>query len=103
LQTWAKAWSDKDLKGYFASYAPGFEPQNGQSRKDWSEDRKDRIVSKKSIQVQIYDVDVEVKGTKAKVTLRQRYESDGLKTNSRKSFDMVAEGDQWLILRESNR
>lgn len=103
MQAWARAWSDKDLKNYFAAYASNFEPQNGQSRKDWREERKDRIVGKKSIQVQIYDVDIQIKGAKAKVFLRQRYESDGLKTNSRKTFDMVQEGDQWLILRESNR
>jgi tetratricopeptide (TPR) repeat protein len=103
LQAWAKAWSDKDLKNYFAAYASAFEPQNGQSRKDWREERKDRIVGKKSIQVQIYDVESQIKGSKARVTLRQRYESDGLKTNSRKTFDMVLEGDQWLIVRESNR
>lgn len=103
LETWAKAWSAKDLDKYFAAYSPNFEPPKGQQRKDWEADRKARISSKSAIKVQIKDMAVKWEDKKAVVTLTQSYQADEINATGKKVFDMVQESDQWLILREANQ
>jgi ketosteroid isomerase-like protein len=103
LETWAKAWSAKDLDKYFAAYSPNFEPPKGQQRKEWEADRKARISSKSAIKVQIKDIAVKWDDKKAIVTLTQSYQADEINATGKKVFDMVQESDQWLILREANQ
>lgn len=101
LQAWAKAWSDKDMKRYYAAYANEFKPANGATRAQWESDRQIRIVSKKTIAVVLREVKVTTNGDTAMVRFQQIYSSDNLKGTSRKTLDMVREGQKWLIVRES--
>lgn len=101
VKAWAKAWSDKDMTRYYAAYASEFTPANGASRAQWESDRRIRIVSKKTISVELRDVKVTTKGDTAMVRFQQIYSSDNLKGTSRKTLDMVRQGQNWLIVRES--
>jgi tetratricopeptide (TPR) repeat protein len=101
VQAWAKAWSDKDMKRYYAAYASQFTPANGATRAQWESDRRIRIVSKKTIAVELRDMKVTAKGDTATVRFQQIYSSDNLKGTSRKTLDMVRQGQKWLIVRES--
>lgn len=101
LQLWAKAWAQKDLDKYFAAYAKDFDPPERLSRAKWESDRRNRIVSKKKIGVELKQIQVQLQGAKATVKFQQIYESDNFKGNSRKTLEMVKQGDRWLILRES--
>ena len=101
VQLWAKAWAHKDLDKYFAAYAKDFDPPDRISRAKWESDRRNRIVSKKKIAVELKQVQVQIQGNKATVKFQQIYESDNFKGNSRKTLDMTKQGDRWLILRES--
>jgi ketosteroid isomerase-like protein len=101
VQAWAKAWSDKDMKRYYAAYASQFTPANGATRAQWESDRRIRIVSKKTIAVELRDMKVTAKGHTATVRFKQIYSSDNLKGTSRKTLDMVRQGQKWLIVRES--
>lgn len=101
VKAWAKAWSDKDMTRYYAAYASQFKPANGASRAQWESDRRIRIVSKKTISVELRDVKVTTKGDTAMVRFQQIYSSDNLKGSSRKTLDMVRQGQNWLIVRES--
>ena len=100
VNAWAKAWSEKDVAGYLASYAGNFETPNGEARKLWEEQRRERITKPKSISVTVKIVSLDVKDDTAQVTLRQTYRSDALKANSTKTLSLVKSGDRWLIRQE---
>jgi len=102
VQAWAKAWANKDMAGYLGAYGEKFDPPRNQSRKAWEEERRDRIVSKRSISVDVSDFDVKVTDGKARVSFRQNYKAGALVANSRKTLDMVRQGSSWLIVRESS-
>jgi hypothetical protein len=86
---------------YYAAYANNFVPANRVSRAQWESDRRVRIVSKKSISVEVRDIQISFNGETATARFQQMYRSDNLKGNSRKTLDMVRQGNRWLIVRES--
>lgn len=98
---WAKAWSQKDMNRYLAAYASSFTPPDKMPRAKWESDRRVRIVSKKTIQVDVNNLKIEVTGHKATARFQQIYESDNFKGNSHKTLEMVKQGDRWLIVREA--
>ena len=98
---WAKAWGQKDMARYFAAYTSSFAGPDRQSRAKWESDRQVRIVSKKSISVVVNHLKIEVNDNKATAQFQQIYESDNFKGNSRKTLEMVKNGERWLIARET--
>jgi len=101
VSAWAKAWSQKDMNRYLVAYASSFNPPDKLSRTKWESDRHLRIMSKKSISVDVNNLKIEVSGNKALAHFQQIYESDNFKGNSRKTLEMVKQGDRWLITREA--
>ena len=101
VQAWAKAWSQKDMPRYFAAYTSTFTGAERQPRAKWESDRQVRIVSKKSISVVANNLKIDVNGNKATAQFQQIYESDNFKGNSRKTLEMVKQGERWLIARET--
>ncbi|MDP1999868.1 MAG: tetratricopeptide repeat protein, partial [Rhodoferax sp.] len=53
VEAWAKAWSNKNMTGYLGAYSKSFDPAGKQSRSDWEQDRRDRIVGKSTIAVKL--------------------------------------------------
>ncbi len=100
VMAWAKAWSRKDVDDYLQAYASSFVPPEGQSRSKWEAERKLRIVSKKSISVEVRQLKVTVEDKTATVQFQQIYSSDNFTGNSRKTLEMVRQGERWLIARE---
>jgi Flp pilus assembly protein TadD len=99
VQAWASAWSRKDVEAYLAAYTPEF--NGGKSRKAWEEERRARIVGKRSISVVLSDIETRMQGNKAIVQFRQQYNADALKVSSRKTLELVNVGGRWLIQKES--
>lgn len=100
VDSWAKAWSAKDMKGYLGAYAQNFVPAGGQSRASWESDRKARIVPRSRINVEVSDLEVTVNGDRATAKFRQNYASDNLNSSNRKTLELVKSGNRWLIVRE---
>lgn len=101
VRAWAAAWSAKDMKAYLAAYADDFDPPGEQSRKNWEEERRVRIVGKARISVRLSDLQIQAQGNKAVVRFRQAYSADNLNVSSRKTLEMRKAGERWLIVRES--
>ena len=101
VQAWVSAWGAKDLKSYFAAYARDFDPAGKQSRSQWEEERRTRIEGKASISVKLTDVQTLVRGNTALVKFRQDYRANGIAISSRKTLEMVRQGDSWKIVREA--
>lgn len=102
VKAWALAWSRRDVAAYVAAYAGDFTGQAA-SHKAWEQERRDRIVSKKSIQVAVSDLKISVNGDKATAKFRQTYESDALSTTSRKTLELArTAAGKWVIRREAS-
>jgi tetratricopeptide (TPR) repeat protein len=100
VNSWAKAWSENDIKSYLGFYAPSFQTPKGEPRSDWEAARRLRI-GKKKIEVRVESPKVKMTdGTRASVTFRQDYRSPGLKVASTKTLVMVKNGDRWMIQQE---
>jgi murein L,D-transpeptidase YafK len=98
---WAKAWSDNDVAGYFASYAPDFQTPGGEPRADWEAARKARIAKPKKIDVRVESPKVKfTNSTRAAVTFKQSYRSSNVRVASTKTLVLVKAGDRWLIQEE---
>jgi tetratricopeptide (TPR) repeat protein len=101
IDTWAKAWSAKDVPGYLSAYAKDFDPQGKQSRSAWEDERRKRITGKSNIQITLTDLSVTVNGNRAVVKFRQSYRADGLAVSSRKTLELSKTASKWLITKES--
>ncbi len=101
LNAWAKAWGNKNVPAYLASYAKDFKVPGGESRATWEKARKERINRPKSIHVSIESPRVTFSDSEhANATFRQNYKSDTLSTSTMKSVALTRVGDKWLIQQE---
>ncbi|MEO7104833.1 MAG: tetratricopeptide repeat protein [Rhodoferax sp.] len=98
---WAKAWAARDVKAYLASYGKDFTPPGSMSRKAWEEERRQRISNKSKITVKLENLTVTASGNTAVAKFRQDYKASGLAVSSRKTLDLVKNGDHWQIVKES--
>jgi tetratricopeptide (TPR) repeat protein len=102
VEAWAAAWAKKDVDGYLAYYARDFKAPNGDSRKDWAQGRRERILAPKSISVGVESPRITMTGdNQASVTFRQKYRSDLRTISSTKTLVLVKSNDgRWLIQQE---
>ncbi|WP_079433650.1 tetratricopeptide repeat protein [Zoogloea sp. LCSB751] len=101
VQSWATAWSRKDVKGYLAHYARDFEPPKGQNRKTWEDERSQRLSKPGEIEVGIENLKiVGIDNNRATVKLRQNYRSANLSSSSGKTLVLIWQDGKWLIQQE---
>ena len=101
VRAWANAWERKDMGGYVGAYAPGFKGTEG-SASAWQASRRQRIVGKSRISVELSGITVELLANNtARASFRQDYAADQLKVSSQKSLELVKRDGKWLIRKES--
>jgi tetratricopeptide (TPR) repeat protein len=101
VNAWAKAWSDKNMSAYLASYSADFDPPGRQTKSEWAKERESRIVTKNKITVDLSDMTIKIDGSKATARFRQAYKGDSFVSNSRKTLDLVKSNGRWYISKES--
>ena len=97
---WAKAWASQDVASYLDAYDKKFDPPGNKSRDAWERERRDRIVGKANISVQIDALAVKVIGNNATAKFRQAYKAGALAVTSRKTLELIKVGNRWLIVKE---
>lgn len=103
VQSWAKAWSQRDVDSYIAHYSSDFMPSNMTHAK-WVEERRERITNAKRINVILRNIQVKrISPERAEVTFKQVYQSDRVNSSSSKTLDLQLVDGRWLIVRESGR
>ncbi len=100
VRAWAAAWARKDIDAYFEAYVPDFRG-NERSPAAWEHSRRQRILGKNRISVEISGLTIEVNGDRARASFRQDYVSDALTSSDQKTLELVKRNGQWLIRRET--
>ncbi len=98
VQAWASAWSRRDMVAYLGAYGKEFDAPNG--RKAWEEERRQRILGKNKIRVQVSNLEIKLNGSKATARFKQDYDADALSVNSRKTLELARIDSRWVIVRE---
>lgn len=100
---WASAWSSQDVTAYLNAYSEAFRPVSGQSRTVWARERRNRVSSPRSIDVDLSDTRVDALGDGQHIiSFMQRYRSDSYQDRERKALLMRQENGAWKILREDS-
>jgi murein L,D-transpeptidase YafK len=101
VESWRKAWSDKDLESYEAKYAEEFYNSDGRTRSGWMENKRRLAANYRRIDVQLEDVRIYRHRDVVAVSFVQKYRgddrftTDGLKRLYAKKID-----GRWLIVGE---
>lgn len=74
-ETWAEAWSAKDLTAYLGSYAEDFTPDSATSHAQWRRAREQALARPGEISVQLEDIEVQSAGSNMQVRFTQAYRS----------------------------
>jgi tetratricopeptide (TPR) repeat protein len=102
VNDWAKAWSNKDVNAYLASYGSDFKSLGGRSRQGWESYRRERLNAPKTISVNVGSPKVTmVNADTAKVSFYQTYEADGKPQSTSKTLVLKKTNNQWLIQQEN--
>ncbi|MCQ8895822.1 TRAP transporter large permease subunit [Limnobacter humi] len=104
VSNWAAAWSARDVNGYLSFYSPKFEIPGALSRDQWEKQRRQRIASKKSIEVSLANLKIDVtadgNSATAVATFEQDYRSDNFKEVTQKTLRLSKEDGHWRITAE---
>ncbi len=101
VNRWAQAWAKQDVDAYLGHYDKDFKTPGGEPREAWEKTRRERISGAKSIEVGIDSPKVTMRSPdQASVSFRQTYRSDKLKSQNRKTLELVKADGRWLIREE---
>ena len=79
IDAWASAWSRRDLDAYFAAYVPDYAgPGRNASRSAWMQQRRSRILPRRSIKVEVSRLQFSTRGEQVVATFDQFYQGDAL-------------------------
>jgi outer membrane protein assembly factor BamE len=100
LEDWRSAWAEKNVAKYVAFYAPEYKGEYT-NRSTWEAQRRQRLAAAKNIRIDMTDARVLITAPeKARVSMQQRYRSDGFEESGAKSLYLVKRGGRWLIENE---
>jgi len=103
VNSWANAWSAKDVDNYIKSYSAKFVPPNKLSRSKWQEQRRVRLTKPRHIKVILNNVRIEILSHDlALVKFVQIYQSDNYKDQVNKQLLLNKVDNVWLISKEES-
>jgi tetratricopeptide (TPR) repeat protein len=100
VHAWASAWSRKDMNDYVGAYVRDFKGSDT-SASAWQSNRRERIMSKRRISVEVSGLKIDIVKDVAKVSFRQAYSADLLRVSSQKTLELEQRSGKWLIRKES--
>lgn len=102
VEHWRQAWSARDVDEYLASYGADFVPDNGMTRAQWEAARRNAILGKSRIEVQIKDLKVgQVERDRLEVAFLQDYAAGAYREIARpKTLSLTRQDGRWTIARE---
>ncbi len=101
LNDWAASWRAKDINAYLGFYSKEFAAST--TRAKWVADRRRLVGKEGTIDVKIDDVKTTPVGDTVQTAFKQTYSSANFKDKTAKLLTWHQEGNQWVIVKESNR
>lgn len=103
VNSWANAWSAKDVDNYIKSYSAKFVPPNKLTRSKWQEQRRLRLTKPRFIKVVLGNMRIEILSQDlALVRFVQTYQSDNYKDQVNKQLLLNNVDGVWLISKEES-
>lgn len=100
IAQWSRAWAGRNVEAYVSAYEADFRGSLV-SRAAWQTQRRERILARRQIEVELSDITLELQAAQAEVRFTQRYRGDELRQTHRKRLLMVRHGGSWLIREEA--
>ncbi len=102
LERWRLDWSRRDVPAYLAHYSDRFEPAEGIARAEWEAKRRQAILQRPAIRVEVADLSIEYANEQeARVRFRQTYLSGRYQENAQpKTLRLLRENGGWRIAGE---
>jgi murein L,D-transpeptidase YafK len=100
VEIWRRSWEEGDLQSYIGCYHSGFTTR-GMDIQAWKNYKKDIFKSTVKREVQLSDINIELDGSIATVTFKQRYETKNYKGYGSKTLQLANYKGNWSILDES--
>jgi ketosteroid isomerase-like protein len=101
-ESWAAAWSRKDLDAYLGYYADDFTPNASTSHAQWRQGRARALDRPGEIQVTLDDIRVYPSADQIRVEFIQHYDSATYSDTVRKTLLYAHTGDRWRIISETS-
>ena len=103
LESWQAAWTKKDMKAYFAAYAPDFKLPNQLTRQDWEKERTARIAGKaEQIRIKVSALEITVSEDLATAKYHQNYRAGAYTNSTTKVIVFTKSSGNWLIKEEKS-
>jgi hypothetical protein len=103
LKLWAEDWAAGRVDAYLSHYGRRFVSSRDETRKEWEQRRRKRLIQNSKIQIRIEEPRVTVRGDRAAVSFTQRFESTSLRSVASKKMIWRLHEDRWKIEREESR
>ena len=100
LSQWSQAWASRNVDAYVSAYEADFHGALG-TRAAWQTQRRERILAKRQIEVELSDVKVSLQGSQAEVRFVQRYRGDEFRQTIKKRLRLARHDGGWLIREEA--
>ena len=103
IESWARAWSERDVSGYLAHYGDAFTPERGLSRMAWEKTRRQMIERRHHIAVNVAGLQLErVSDSRIVARYVQDYAADAYReTGTAKRMVLEREASGWRIVAEA--
>jgi capsular exopolysaccharide synthesis family protein len=100
VEKWRRSWEEGDLQTYIGCYHPDFKAR-GMNIQAWKNYKQDLFKRTPERDVKISDIKVELDGSNAMVTFKQRYQTKNFESLGLKTFQLTNYQGNWAILEES--
>lgn len=102
VNQWARAWQERDVATYIASYTAQFSNVASGRHRDWVAHRRERIMAPQFIRVNLNAIDVQpLSADAALVNFSQHYQSDQMSDTVKKQLVVIRENQRWKISQEN--
>ncbi len=101
IQDWLQAWRKQDVGAYLAFYAKQFKTPDNESRSQWEQTRRTRVLRPKKIELRLSSLKVQIADTEnATAIFHQDYRSDSYGDKVIKELTFIKEDGVWRIRQE---
>ncbi len=101
IQDWLQAWRKQDVGAYLAFYAKQFKTPDNESRSQWEQTRRTRVLRPKKIEIRLSSLKVQIADTEnATAIFHQDYRSDSYGDKVIKELTFIKEDGVWRIRQE---